>query len=58
MFSKERVIEVFSKEGEIVENLPKTRHHQFKAWVNIMFGCDDFVYCIFLIKKRKIQDKR
>lgn len=47
MFSKERVIEVFSKEGEIVENLPKTRHHQFKAWVNIMFGCDEFcTYCI------------
>ncbi len=47
MFAKERVIEVFSKEGEIVENLPKTRHHKFKAWVNIMFGCDEFcTYCI------------
>jgi len=47
MFSKERVIEVFSKEGEIVENLPKTRNHKFKAWVNIMFGCDEFcTYCI------------
>ena len=47
MFAKERVIEVYSKEGEIVENLPKTRNHQFKAWVNIMFGCDEFcTYCI------------
>ena len=47
MFSKERVIEVFSKEGEIVENLPKTRNHKYKAWVNIMFGCDEFcTYCI------------
>ena len=47
MFSKERVIEVYSKEGEIVENLPKTRNHKFKAWVNIMFGCDEFcTYCI------------
>ena len=47
MFSKERVIEVFSREGEIIENLPKTRQHQFKAWVNIMFGCDEFcTYCI------------
>lgn len=47
MFAKERVIEVYSQEGEIVENLPKVRNHQFKAWVNIMFGCDEFcTYCI------------
>ncbi len=47
MFSKERVIEVFSQEGHIVENLPKTRNHSKKAWVNIMFGCDEFcTYCI------------
>lgn len=47
MFSKERVIEVYSEEGNIVENLPKVRNHQFKAWVNIMFGCDEFcTYCI------------
>jgi tRNA-2-methylthio-N6-dimethylallyladenosine synthase len=47
MFSKERVIEVFSQEGHIVENLPKSRNHTKKAWVNIMFGCDEFcTYCI------------
>ena len=47
MFSKERVIEVYSQEGDIVENLPKVRNHKFKAWVNIMFGCDEFcTYCI------------
>lgn len=47
LFSKERVIEVYSQEGEIVENLPKVRNHKFKAWVNIMFGCDEFcTYCI------------
>jgi tRNA-2-methylthio-N6-dimethylallyladenosine synthase len=47
MFAKERVVEVYSNEGEIVENLPKTRNHKFKAWVNIMFGCDEFcTYCI------------
>jgi len=47
MFSKERVIEVYSQEGDIVENLPKVRNHHFKAWVNIMFGCDEFcTYCI------------
>jgi tRNA-2-methylthio-N6-dimethylallyladenosine synthase len=47
MFSKERVVEVYSQEGDIVENLPKVRNHHFKAWVNIMFGCDEFcTYCI------------
>ena len=47
LFSKERVIEVYSQEGEIVENLPKVRNHLYKAWVNIMFGCDEFcTYCI------------
>jgi tRNA-2-methylthio-N6-dimethylallyladenosine synthase len=47
MFSKEKVVEVYSQEGDIVENLPKVRNHNFKAWVNIMFGCDEFcTYCI------------
>lgn len=47
MFSKERVVEVFSEEGNIVENLPKVRTFKHKAWVNIMFGCDEFcTYCI------------
>lgn len=30
MFSKERVIEVYSEEGNVVENLPKARNHQKK----------------------------
>jgi tRNA-2-methylthio-N6-dimethylallyladenosine synthase len=47
MYAKERVIEVFSDEGQIIENLPKKRDHKYKAWVNIMFGCDEFcTYCI------------
>lgn len=45
--SKERVVEVFSKEGEIIEGLPSKRDHNAKAWVNIMYGCDEFcTYCI------------
>lgn len=45
-FSKEMVIEVWSKEGDIYENLPKKRAG-LKAWVNIMYGCDKFcTYCI------------
>ena len=47
LFNKERVVEVFSQEGRIVENLPRKRDHSRKAWVNIMYGCDEFcTYCI------------
>ncbi len=46
-FSKEMVIEVWSKEGDVIENLPKVRNGKVKAWVNIMYGCDKFcTYCI------------
>lgn len=47
MMSKERTVEVFSKEGDIVENLPVNRFNHYKAFVNIMYGCDKFcTYCI------------
>ncbi len=40
-------IEVWSKEGDIVEDIPIKRESKFKAWVNIMYGCDKFcTYCI------------
>lgn len=46
-FGKEMVIEVWSKEGDIIENLPKKRTEGLRAWVNIMYGCDKFcTYCI------------
>lgn len=45
--SKAMVVEVWSKEGDIIENLPKVREGSTKAWVNIMYGCDKFcTYCI------------
>ena len=47
MTQQERVVEVYSKEGEVIENLPVTRFDAHKAWVNIMYGCDKFcTYCI------------
>ncbi|MFV0479485.1 MAG: tRNA (N6-isopentenyl adenosine(37)-C2)-methylthiotransferase MiaB [Anaerorhabdus sp.] len=47
MMQKERTVEVFSQEGEIIENLPAQRFGQHRAWVNIMYGCDKFcTYCI------------
>ena len=42
-----KVIEVISTEGAIYEGAPKHRESNYKAWVNIMFGCDEFcTYCI------------
>lgn len=42
-----RIIEVFSKEGEIYEEVPMKRASSHRAWVNIMYGCDEFcTYCI------------
>jgi tRNA-2-methylthio-N6-dimethylallyladenosine synthase len=47
IFGKEMVIEVWSKEGDIVENMPRVRQGNIQAWVNIMYGCDKFcTYCI------------
>ena len=43
----ERVIEVYNRPTEIIENVPVKRDSNIKAWVNIMLGCDKFcTYCI------------
>ena len=40
-------IEVYSYDGDIIENIPVTRDSKYSAWVNIILGCDKFcTYCI------------
>lgn len=47
MSKKELEIEVYSIEGDIIENIPVKRDSKYKAWINIMYGCDKFcTYCI------------
>ncbi|MBC5636039.1 MULTISPECIES: tRNA (N6-isopentenyl adenosine(37)-C2)-methylthiotransferase MiaB [Ornithinibacillus] len=59
MFGKAQVVEVWSKEGDIIENLPKVRNGKIKAWVNIMYGCDKFcTYCIVPMTRGKERSRR
>lgn len=40
-------IDVLSIEGDIVENIPVKRDSKYKAYINIIYGCDKFcTYCI------------
>lgn len=41
------VVEVWESEGEVIEGLSVDRKYDAKAFVNIMFGCNNFcTYCI------------
>ena len=45
--TKERVVAIESKPGEVIEITPACRNNNYKAYVNVMYGCDKFcTYCI------------
>jgi len=44
---KHPVVEVLDIDGEVVEGMPERRRNRFNAFVNIMYGCNNFcTYCI------------
>ncbi len=45
--SMDTVMEVWDKAAETVEDIPKSRKENVRAWVNIQYGCNKFcTYCI------------
>lgn len=52
-------IEVFSIEGSVYEGIPVKRDSKYKAWVNIMYGCDKFcTYCIVPYTRGKQRSRK
>jgi len=59
MMSQQRIIDVESKPGEVIEELPVSRMNQFKAFVNIIYGCDKFcTYCIVPYTRGKERSRK
>ena len=47
MTSGDRIVSIESKQGEVVEFVPDCRNNHYKAYVNIIYGCNKFcTYCI------------
>lgn len=54
-----RIFHILSNQGDIVEDLPSCRASNFKAWVNIMYGCNKFcTYCIVPYTRGKERSRR
>ena len=52
-------IEVYSKEGEIYEQIPYKRDSKITAWVDIIYGCDKFcTYCIVPYTRGKERSRK
>ena len=52
-------IDVLSIEGDLVEGLPVRRANSFKAYVNIIYGCDKFcTYCIVPYTRGKQRSRK
>lgn len=59
VYDGQKQIEVYSIEGDVIENMPAKRDSKYKAWVNIMYGCDKFcTYCIVPYTRGKQRSRK
>lgn len=56
---RNKVVDVWDDGGDIVEGLPVKREYPFKAYVNIMYGCNNFcTYCIVPFTRGRERSRR
>jgi len=56
---RNKVVDVWDDGGDIIEGLPSKREYPFKAFVNIMYGCNNFcTYCIVPYTRGRERSRR